>query len=95
MYRVRIDSKQHNDASMVFRIKQYKQCELGNHQTSETKEVETFTLRADAVRALANMLAEELTLTNVTIQIAGNGYAQVYYKYTNGDQVLNYKVVEV
>ena len=61
--------------------------------TSETKEVETFNLRTDAVRALANLIAEELTLYNVTVQKASNGYAQVFYEYSNGNETLTYNVV--
>jgi len=93
MYKVLVTGSKHGDSTQVFRIKQYKQCEQGNHLTSETKEVETFNLRTDAVRALANLIAEELTLYNVTVQKASNGYAQVFYEYSNGNETLTYSVV--
>lgn len=94
MYTVKVTGGKHGDATQVFRIKQYKQCEQGNHLTSETKPVEEFKLRADAVRALANLIADELTLYNVTVLKASNGYAKVFYEYSNGNETLTYTVTK-
>lgn len=93
-YKVQVLSNKSGKSTFVFRVKQYVQCELGNHQTSDIKTVEEFTLRTDAVRALANLIADQLTLTNVTVLKAGNGYAKVFYEYTNGNETVDYKVKE-
>jgi hypothetical protein len=92
-YKVQMMSNKSGKSTFVFRIKQYVQCELGNHQTSDIKMVEEFTLRTDAVRALANLIADELTLHNVTVLRASNGYAKVFYEYSNGNETAEYKVV--
>lgn len=92
-YRVEVLSNKSGKSTFVFRIPQYTQCELGNHLTSETKATESFGLRTDAVRALANLIADELTLHNVTVLKASNGYAKVFYEYSNGNETAEYKVV--
>jgi len=92
-YKVEVLSNKSGKSTFVFRIKQYTQCELGNHLTSEAKATESFTLRTDAVRALANLIADELTLHNVTVLKASNGYAKVFYEYSNGNETAEYKVV--
>lgn len=92
-YKVQVLSNKDGKSIFVFRIKQYTQCELGNHQTSEVKAVESFNLRTDAVRALNDVLAESLTRHNVTILKASNGYAKVHYEYSNGNETAEYKVI--
>lgn len=92
-YKVQSTSSKDGKATFVFRVKQYTQCELGNHLTSETKTVEEFGLRTDAVRQLAYMIADDLTRHNVTVLKASNGYAKVFYEYSNGNETVEYKVV--
>lgn len=94
MYTVKITGSKHGLSTQVFRVKQYTQCDGKNHLTDETKEVEEFTLRADAVRALNNLIAEELMLYNVTVLKATNGYFKVHYEYMTGDETLEYKVTK-
>lgn len=92
-YKVESTSSKSGKATFVFRVRQYTQCEMGNHLTSELKPVESFDLRPSAVRELANMIADDLTRHNVTVLKASNGYAKVFYEYSNGNETVEYKVV--
>lgn len=95
MYQITTHSSKDGDGVYISRIKQYVQCDKGNHLTSETKPVEQFNMRADAVRALANLVAEELTMNNTGVLAAYNGYAKIYYRYSNGDEEVEYTVEAV
>lgn len=92
-YKVTITGAKNGKATQVFRVRQYVQCEMGNHLTTNIKMVESFDLRASAVRELANLIADDMTRHNVTVLKAGNGYAKVFYEYSNGNETLDYKVV--
>lgn len=93
-YKVTITGAKNGKATQVFRVKQYIQCELGNHLSSQIKMIEEFELRPSAVRELANLIADDMTRHNVTVLKAGNGYATVFYEYSNGNETINYKVVQ-
>lgn len=93
-YKVSITGAKNGKATQVFRVKQYTQCNLGNHLTMEIKLVEQFDLRTDAVRNLTQLLADDLTRHNVTILRASNGYAKVLYEYSNGDEIIEYTVTK-
>lgn len=94
-WKIEADSNIDGKSNFVARVKQYTQCELGNHQTSEIKMVEEWHLKEDANRELARIVADALMLTNTKVLEAHKGYAKIHYTYTNKIETVTWKVKEL
>lgn len=92
MYYIESNSNMDGIATQVIRVPQYTQCDGRNHLTSDYKEVTEFRLRPDAIRHLANLIANYLTYSNSTVLKASQGYAKLRLEYINKVEVVTYKV---
>lgn len=92
---IEADSTIDGKSTFVARVKQYTQCELGNHLTSEIKTVEEWHLKEDANRELARIVADALMLTNTEVLSAKKGKAKIHYTYTNKIETVTWTVKEL